>query len=58
MYLATAFTAWARVCQATGQISSDLMVLKNVPTSAVIAVSTPVHRDQDAQFPEQGLLVD
>jgi hypothetical protein len=27
MYLATAFLAWLRVCQATGQISSDLVVL-------------------------------
>ena len=32
MYLATAFSAWLRVCQETGQISSDLMVLKNVST--------------------------
>jgi hypothetical protein len=35
MYLATAFSAWLRVCQATGQISSDLMVLKNVSTTAL-----------------------
>ncbi|MFX0542541.1 hypothetical protein ACEWPM_012515 [Roseovarius sp. S4756] len=29
------FSAWARLCQSTGQISSDLMVLKNVLTAAV-----------------------
>jgi hypothetical protein len=30
MYLATAFSACWRDCHATGQISSDLMVLKKV----------------------------
>jgi len=35
MYLATAFLACWRVCQATGQISSALMVLKNVSTIAL-----------------------
>ena len=35
MYLATAFSAWLRVCQATGQISSDLMVLKKASTTAL-----------------------
>lgn len=32
MYLATAFSADWRDCHATGQISSDLMVLKNTST--------------------------
>lgn len=32
MYLAAAFSACCRVCQATGHISSDLMVLKNAST--------------------------
>lgn len=32
MYLAMAFSACARVCQASGHISSDLMVLKVEPS--------------------------
>lgn len=33
MYLATAFSACLRDCQATGQISLALIVLKNVSTA-------------------------
>jgi hypothetical protein len=71
MYLATAFSACWRDCQATGQIRSDLMVLKMERVNAtgpsepatfhhrvVVAVPAPAHRDQDAAFSEQRLIVD
>ena len=70
MFLAMAFSACWRDCQATGQILPDLMVLKitrvdaigprdraTLDRRAVPAVPAPARRDQDAGFAEQGLMV-
>lgn len=59
MYLATAFPAWWRDCQMNGQTNSDLRGLKeHLDHRIVVTVLAPAHRDQDAAFAEQRLVVD
>jgi len=43
----TGIQARAYICHATGRMSSDFMVLKNVPT---MAVPSSAHPDQDTPF--------
>jgi hypothetical protein len=59
LYLATAFSACWRDCQATGQISADSLVLKRQRVNATgpSDPATPAHRGQDAAFAGQGLTV-
>jgi hypothetical protein len=70
MYVATAFSACWRDCQATGQISSDFMVLqiervnatgRSAPSTpghqVVAAVPAPACRNLEAAFAEQGLTI-
>lgn len=59
IHLATAFSACWQDCQATGQISSDSMVLKTQRVNATgpSDPATPARRGQDAAFAGQGLTV-